>query len=378
MDKKGEKTEIASPAAPAKVAVPADRKPTPKALQRTAGNRAVQTLVAAARSKPGAPLAAPVRAAMERRLGVGFGAVRVHVDPAAADAANAVHAKAFTSGDDVFFNAGRFNPDSQAGKELLAHELTHVAQQGGPVSSGPTRVASAKSPAEREAAAGESASETVEPGAIYRTPEDAQEYLADPPYSLAEAFQNVAATASLQLNAPEANWVGGGEAKFKKLVAMGMFEWAPGYDVTLARAFRPMLSSSAILEMVDRGIIDGTEGAEATVAAQFATYIQRQMQASLDRILPRYLKARNQTSFTDVSSLTYTTEPDASQILASAPVDISTIFGLRSEVVAFDFIAYQTRHPDEGKKHDLVRLTRCSDRVPRRAEPGPLAAHHFA
>jgi hypothetical protein len=77
----------------------------------------------------GSPLADLVRSDMERHLGVDLSGVRVHTGPAADTLSRAVTAKAFTTGTDVFFGAGRYDPTSRAGRELLAHELTHVVQQ---------------------------------------------------------------------------------------------------------------------------------------------------------------------------------------------------------------------------------------------------------
>jgi outer membrane protein OmpA-like peptidoglycan-associated protein len=59
-----------------------------------------------------------------------FGAVRVHTDSGAAQSAQAVNARAYTVGHDVVFAAGEYSPHSTEGKRLLAHELTHVVQQG--------------------------------------------------------------------------------------------------------------------------------------------------------------------------------------------------------------------------------------------------------
>lgn len=69
---------------------------------------------------------------MEPRFGRDLSHVRVHVDPAAADSARALSAQAYTVGSDVVFGAGRFAPASRDGRRLLAHELAHAVQQGGP------------------------------------------------------------------------------------------------------------------------------------------------------------------------------------------------------------------------------------------------------
>ena len=73
----------------------------------------------------GAPLPPDVRARMEAALGAGFSAVRVHHDAYA----QAIGARAFTRGVEIFFAPGRFDPSSPQGLELIGHELTHVKQQ---------------------------------------------------------------------------------------------------------------------------------------------------------------------------------------------------------------------------------------------------------
>ncbi len=77
----------------------------------------------------GQPLDRATRAFMEPRLGRDFSSVRVHTDGKAAESAEAIHARAYTLGSDVVFASGAYAPRSPAGLRLLAHELTHVAQQ---------------------------------------------------------------------------------------------------------------------------------------------------------------------------------------------------------------------------------------------------------
>lgn len=78
----------------------------------------------------GAPLADSIRGPMESAFGADFSGVRVHSDARAADLNQRIQAKAFTTGSDVFFSPGQYQPGSRGGQELLAHELTHVVQQG--------------------------------------------------------------------------------------------------------------------------------------------------------------------------------------------------------------------------------------------------------
>jgi len=77
----------------------------------------------------GQPLPESVRSYFEPRFGRDFGDVRVHADSTAEEATQAVNAHAFTVGRDIMFCAGQYDPGSEGGKRLLAHELTHVVQQ---------------------------------------------------------------------------------------------------------------------------------------------------------------------------------------------------------------------------------------------------------
>lgn len=81
------------------------------------------------RSGKGSPLAAKTLAEMNHQFGMDFSAVRIHTDSAAVALCRELNALAFTHGQDIFFNEGKFNPESDEGRRLLAHELTHVAQQ---------------------------------------------------------------------------------------------------------------------------------------------------------------------------------------------------------------------------------------------------------
>jgi uncharacterized protein DUF4157 len=71
------------------------------------------------------------RAFMEPRFGRDLGDVRVHADANAAESARRVDAAAYTAGRHVVFDSGAFAPNTAEGRRLLAHELTHVVQQGG-------------------------------------------------------------------------------------------------------------------------------------------------------------------------------------------------------------------------------------------------------
>ncbi|MCX6028844.1 MAG: DUF4157 domain-containing protein [Chloroflexi bacterium] len=79
----------------------------------------------------GAPLPEEMRAFFEPRFGHDFSRVRVHTGAEAAKSARSVNALAYTLGRDIVFAAGQYAPETDAGRNLIAHELAHVIQQQG-------------------------------------------------------------------------------------------------------------------------------------------------------------------------------------------------------------------------------------------------------
>ncbi|MDQ7810265.1 DUF4157 domain-containing protein [Amycolatopsis sp. A133] len=135
-------------------------------LQRAVGNAGTSSLVEEERSPVhdvvgsggGAPLDTSTRADMESRFGADFSDVRVHTDGAAHDSAKSVNAQAYTVGSNIVFQRDKFDPASDGGKHMLAHELTHVVQQrSGPVdgtdTGGGVKVSDPSDRFEREAVA---------------------------------------------------------------------------------------------------------------------------------------------------------------------------------------------------------------------------------
>ncbi len=116
-------------------------------LQQQVGNRAVQRLIAQRQAGPaetdeattdeidqmrgtGQSLDGSVQRELGGKMGADFSGVNVHTSPQADDLNQRLGARAFTTGQDIFFRQGEYDPNSSGGKELLAHELTHVVQQG--------------------------------------------------------------------------------------------------------------------------------------------------------------------------------------------------------------------------------------------------------
>ena len=82
-------------------------------------------------NSPSQPLDAETRTFMETRFEQDFSQVRVYTDGNAANGARATRARAFTIGGNIVFGSGEYAPTTIEGKRLIAHELTHVVQQGG-------------------------------------------------------------------------------------------------------------------------------------------------------------------------------------------------------------------------------------------------------
>lgn len=118
-------------------------------LQRLAGNSSVSSMLDEEVEQPspvrdvvgsggGSPLESSTRTYLESRMGHDFGDVRVHTGAKADASARSIHAQAYTVGNDVVFQSGKFAPETPAGMHTLAHELTHVVQQrSGPVAGTP-------------------------------------------------------------------------------------------------------------------------------------------------------------------------------------------------------------------------------------------------
>jgi hypothetical protein len=102
-------------------------------LQQSYGNAHVQRVMERIQAEKGSgrPLESDIRSEMETGFNRDFSDVTIHTDASADNLAEELGAKAVTSGKDIFFSEGAYNPDSEAGKTLLGHELTHVIQQEG-------------------------------------------------------------------------------------------------------------------------------------------------------------------------------------------------------------------------------------------------------
>jgi hypothetical protein len=89
----------------------------------------VESSVQSAKSG-GQPMSDNIRGSMEQAFNADFSSVKIHADSQADTLNRSLSARAFTTGQDIFFRSGEYNPGSSTGQELIAHELTHTIQQG--------------------------------------------------------------------------------------------------------------------------------------------------------------------------------------------------------------------------------------------------------
>ncbi len=111
----------------------AERSIQRKTGQNSASEDRVSAGSVAAATQAGRLLDKNTRRFFEPRFGRSFGNVKVHTGGYSNQVAQALSAKAFTTGSDIVFAQGQYRPESVDGKRLLAHELTHVIQQSGSV-----------------------------------------------------------------------------------------------------------------------------------------------------------------------------------------------------------------------------------------------------
>ena len=115
-------------------------------VQRKGNDAAPVTPTPAIDASGGSPLSPKVRAFFEPRFKANFSGVRIHADGQAAQMAKALNAKAFTTANHIYFAMGQFQPETEDGLELLAHELTHTIQQGAVIQRKEADVAVKQSP----------------------------------------------------------------------------------------------------------------------------------------------------------------------------------------------------------------------------------------
>jgi len=125
--------EIPAPEKEKKEGIPVQRKKSSNEQDISSDTSMIQGAV----KSIGQPLDISTRSFMEERFSYDFAKVRVHTNADAATSARVLNAEAYTAGRDIVFSPERYMPQTRTGRELLAHELTHVVQQDERITSKP-------------------------------------------------------------------------------------------------------------------------------------------------------------------------------------------------------------------------------------------------
>ncbi|MEJ7596460.1 MAG: DUF4157 domain-containing protein [Kofleriaceae bacterium] len=211
----------------------------------------------------GQPLPQDVLRQMERELGVSLRGTRVHTDTVAAQAARALNAEAFTVGEDIFFASGKYAPETPSGRKLLAHELTHVAQQvSGRVSAQPGEAGGPRvsQPDEQHEQEAEATAGRVDRGGVATEPDTTSD-----PEGQAPATATVANTADgvpPEAAVPEAAVPEAAEPQRQMTAAVAAVQDAVGTSAAALREALPTELAAAIPGPTSVGGATGAAGGQ--------------------------------------------------------------------------------------------------------------------
>lgn len=327
----------------------------------------------------GAMLDAALRGTVEPGFGRSFADVRVHTDGAANQAAQALNAKAFTVGNQVYFDRGQYAPESEQGRHLLAHELAHVAQGStaaarghgavtvsrpdDPAELAADRAADAVLRGERVGHVGSAPASVIHryPGEVEGRALSHQQWLAQHKDELCRDLgRHLGELAEgLALPSPFARWAGTPRVFADALISV--FEagdlWHQLNRLLTHSAVDHAMTRGRDMEHVQSTDITGSPDYNPNVALELRGPLGRALSRSLRRVLPRYLMARNQATLAlenrEGACVMAAPEPDPADIIASHPMDRAVIDALATGVVEFDFLSYRDAKPNEQSEHEL-------------------------
>ena len=339
----------------------------------------VPSQVDAALGDSGRPLADG--AAWSERVGADVSHAKIVTGERAEHAAASIDAKAFTVGDRVFMGHGQ--SESSEGGNLLAHELTHVAQQrgaGSPTSAAGLSVVDHGDAREHAARAhdGASAEHASGDAAIARdnlTDVDATQYLTINLANIQLATSTFLGAQQFATQDASATWT--------DPVALALAV-ARAVSCCTIEQLRAWCSPKIIEHAIDRGrrrtdelmapeskpdqieVWETNKGPMKwypSVAVEIGNLLVANVTASIKRVMPRYLAARSQAAMKvererDVC-LTVAPEPEATAIIPGHPIDRVVIGGLVDGAVTMDLAGYRTAHPadtvrDTGQLRPIV------------------------
>jgi hypothetical protein len=359
--------DAAGPATQAKLEVGAVDDPAEREADKFASAAVAGPLASAGGPPPDAPPDGErALGEMSAAFGRSFDGVQLHTGTEAAQRTSALDTRAVTTGRDVYFAPGAFEPGTPDGKRVLAHELAHVVQQQGATPSpqgyqapvGPrgdvfeqeaNRAADDVMAGRRpsiEHATSEPVAQREEPKLSY------SDYVKKYTDQLATGVIAAMSSAALDTGSPFASW------KTAVNVFVGAASTAMAGDHGAFIAQLPILCApESPVEPINRGRNAGDDGKsddrwEPAVATEVANILVRRLRESLTRVVPRYAQATNM-AYTQAlkpigpgADLENPPDPVAENIIPGGPIDKFVIPALIGKL-KIDLKNYQKAHPDE-------------------------------
>jgi hypothetical protein len=354
-----------------------DEEQDPPAPRLAAGKR---TLTQSLARGGGAPLPAASRGPLEQALGTGLGGVRIHTDDRAAATARAYSARAIAINEDIIFGAGQFQPDTAAGRHLLAHEVAHTVQQrdGAAAQAKPLEVSTPGDACEREADAfadafsrGDAVLPAVSRGAapmIARAPaHDADGVRSDASMEGWDYFRRHQQTLL--------NRLGGPLGATRPLDLPPYVSWASYAGLLLgAKVWNRLLTTDSAWIMMEgyvpgsiAAIINNARGAGAdgkgdgeldqAVVDELGAQLRLSILESIARLLPSYMRTREPLMLeADLARRDpEDAQPDPTSLMRTRPIDWPVAEVLCTpNVVRFDVDAWRNDHPGSSSAPETI------------------------
>ncbi len=329
----------------------------------------------------GAPLPQSLAHDYSQGLGADLAGVRVHTDDDAADAAEALSARAFTQGQDIFFARGAWDPGSKEGAHLLAHEVAHTVQQSGSAPATQTKL-EVSMPGDALEVEADRAADALVAGApvpsltratgggIARAPEPEPYFAAsglgndEDGLTAREWFENYEPQfmselddtlhrAELRIPTQFVNWQR--DASYFLVVFFASIwqqadEWS-----ALSACLAPDRLDLAINAGRDCNRDRGRDEFAPAAVGEVRRLLVKRLVESLERIVPRYLAARNHIALLAESIEGIAdVDPGLDDVLPSHPIDPYVIRALDREL-EFELVAYRAANSHEELLYDSPR-----------------------
>jgi hypothetical protein len=303
---------------------------------------------------------------MGSAFGRSFDDVRVHSGAEAASLTSSLGTQAVTVGKDVYFAPGAFDPSSTEGRRVLAHELTHVAQQDAAAATAPTAapVGARGNAFEHEATraadavlAGQRPEVTMSTTAATAMRDDPpsqtpQQFIDANAAALKTAVSNGIANVSLPTGSPYAQW------SVVQIPAKSIVDDIAAFDDA---ALSAVLQGEDFHAAIQRAANPSptVEAAAPALVASFTTAIA----ASYRRLIPQYVIAYNQARWAEESKLGRELAPGESspvppreQVIPAHPLDPHTLNSIFGAGPSVDTAKLRREVPAEAKPHDITLL----------------------